>query len=431
MARVDALAVALIAQHTSSTCGQSRKGGLITSKRTRRSNVFGRVAVTHVQGSPKGGGALCVRRVINTRLAPVPPSGEVPMSEADTFTGIGNTDGEQSTVPHVWSLVTHDAAGRVGRFRPRGAGAGFVGLKLLLALTVAGGPTAVQAQERQELLARIQRDIDVAPDRACAWPQRPIEERLSTELSNSGFMENIALTVFGEDAQTRAAPSGMDALMQRTREETAALAARNKAIYAGEQVPVGDQAVVEVPKFEVDLFETRAIERFNGGLWCTANARASHLRFPVTWSVFLNPEDADGWSADLRGTGFSEAEALADNSPIRVRYGDRELSLAQARQQARDDERRETLAAETAERQRAEIARNSVRCVSLDRQVQQLMRKEGIEVFEITNTRETFTELGTDCYGQAYTSRGRLTIAYGITRTPQGRQIVEARVISW
>jgi hypothetical protein len=30
----------------------------------------GRVAVTHVQGPPKGGGALCVRRVSNTRLGP-------------------------------------------------------------------------------------------------------------------------------------------------------------------------------------------------------------------------------------------------------------------------------------------------------------------------------------------------------------------------
>lgn len=60
--------------HSNRTCGQSRGGGVRTSKRTRRSRFLGRVAVTHVQGSPKGGGALCVRRVLNTRLAPVPPS---------------------------------------------------------------------------------------------------------------------------------------------------------------------------------------------------------------------------------------------------------------------------------------------------------------------------------------------------------------------
>lgn len=55
--------------HSLVTRGQSRGGGLITSNRTRWSRFLGRVVVTHVQGSPKGGGALCVRRVINARLA--------------------------------------------------------------------------------------------------------------------------------------------------------------------------------------------------------------------------------------------------------------------------------------------------------------------------------------------------------------------------
>lgn len=62
------------AQHINHTCGQSRGGGFTTSNRTRRSSLLGRVAVAYVQGSPKGGGALCVRRVVNTRLCPVPPS---------------------------------------------------------------------------------------------------------------------------------------------------------------------------------------------------------------------------------------------------------------------------------------------------------------------------------------------------------------------
>src|SRR5687768_9536533 len=68
-----ALAVAPLAPHTVLTCGLSRKGGLETSNSRRRSNLFGRVAVTHVQGSPKGGGALGLLGVSNTRLSPVPP----------------------------------------------------------------------------------------------------------------------------------------------------------------------------------------------------------------------------------------------------------------------------------------------------------------------------------------------------------------------
>ncbi len=60
--------------HINNICGQSRRGGLETSNSRRRSNfIFGRVAVTHVQGSPKGGGALGLLRVSNTRLCLVPP----------------------------------------------------------------------------------------------------------------------------------------------------------------------------------------------------------------------------------------------------------------------------------------------------------------------------------------------------------------------
>ena len=66
------LAVISLAPHSFITCGQSRRGGLIASKRTRRSSMLDRVAVTHLRGSPKGGGALCVRRVTKTRLTPVP-----------------------------------------------------------------------------------------------------------------------------------------------------------------------------------------------------------------------------------------------------------------------------------------------------------------------------------------------------------------------
>ena len=59
--------------HSNTTSGQSRWGGVGTSHRAHRSRLLGRVVAAHVQGSPKGGDALCVRRVPNTRLGPVPP----------------------------------------------------------------------------------------------------------------------------------------------------------------------------------------------------------------------------------------------------------------------------------------------------------------------------------------------------------------------
>src|SRR5690606_7783404 len=68
------------APHSRLTCGQSRGGGVRTSNSVRRSkHAFGRVAVTHVQGLPKGGRALGTLRVLNTRLWPVPPRQGVPM----------------------------------------------------------------------------------------------------------------------------------------------------------------------------------------------------------------------------------------------------------------------------------------------------------------------------------------------------------------
>lgn len=72
--------------HSSSTSGQSRWGGLITSCCTRWSRSLGRVVAAHVQGSPKGGDALCVRRVISARLRSVPPLRlEVRLNRRHTF----------------------------------------------------------------------------------------------------------------------------------------------------------------------------------------------------------------------------------------------------------------------------------------------------------------------------------------------------------
>ena len=59
--------------HSNSTSGQSRWGGVGTSDSRRRSRLLGRVVAAHVQGSPKGGDALGLLRVPNTRLWPAPP----------------------------------------------------------------------------------------------------------------------------------------------------------------------------------------------------------------------------------------------------------------------------------------------------------------------------------------------------------------------
>ena len=68
-----ALAPVEATKHTDEICGHSRRRGFVTSEGVRRSKCFGRVAVTHVQGSPKGGGALGTLGVTNTRLRSVPP----------------------------------------------------------------------------------------------------------------------------------------------------------------------------------------------------------------------------------------------------------------------------------------------------------------------------------------------------------------------
>jgi hypothetical protein len=103
--------------HSRLTCGQSRGGGLIPSRRKLRSRFLGRVAVTHVQGSPKGGGALCLRRGINTRLRPslqmTGGTGVIIRSEAvDAYRRRNcptNAPKSHSSDPHAQGAVTWQA----------------------------------------------------------------------------------------------------------------------------------------------------------------------------------------------------------------------------------------------------------------------------------------------------------------------------------
>lgn len=86
--------------HSCHTSGQSHWGGVETSSRTRRSRFLGRVAVAYVQSSLKGGGALCVRRVSNTRLRPVPLFNmETPMNATRTILSLAVCAAALAAVP--------------------------------------------------------------------------------------------------------------------------------------------------------------------------------------------------------------------------------------------------------------------------------------------------------------------------------------------
>jgi hypothetical protein len=96
-----AIAVQPSPKHSDNTCGKSRGGGVGTSNSTRRSKQFGRVAVTHVQGPPKGGGALSVLMVPNTRLSLVPPMSGECIGLSDRGIIIGNGGRDMATLPDM------------------------------------------------------------------------------------------------------------------------------------------------------------------------------------------------------------------------------------------------------------------------------------------------------------------------------------------
>ncbi len=311
------LANVAIASHSLATCGQSRGRGLVTSDSTRRSRFLGRVAVTHVQGSPKGGGALCVRRVTSTRLAPVPPSKEA------TVSMLNNLPKSRFMLGAILAAVL---------------------IPYTSTANAQGKPTGRQQQANQELLDRIGSDIRLAPDRACTYTQPEIERYLQQAVNQFGLMDTISQTVFGRasGASADAAPSGYAALMARMRNETAQRYANAQAVYraqeTGGEVPVGDRAPMQVPTYDSYLQEIRATTRTNGGLECTGNVRVGDLRFPVTYSFYVNPNDADGWSSEwIALPRFDEASALDPASTIRIAYGDALLTLDEAQFQAASD----------------------------------------------------------------------------------------------
>ncbi|WP_137681743.1 hypothetical protein [Aurantiacibacter suaedae] len=84
--------------------------------------------------------------------------------------------------------------------------------------------------------------------------------------------------------------------------------------------------------------EIKALNRIEDGPECSAAVEVDFLRFPVTYTVVLDPNESDGWNAQWQYLpNFDEAHAFETSSPISIAYANTELSLAQAREQTRID----------------------------------------------------------------------------------------------
>lgn len=347
------LAIAQSQQHSFLTCGQSRGGGLVTSDGERRSNVFGRVAVAYVQGSPKGGGALGSLGVTSTRLAPAPSNEkEVPMPITGSMAA-STIDQFKSCQSRATSRAYHSMT--------------IKGFSVALATLAMASPSLASAQTRanEDILRRIDTSITVAPDAACKIPQTDIERWLIEHSNDYGLMDNIATTVFGTNLTNAPAKSGYQALLEQTREETTRRSARTKATFealrTGQAAPVGQGPVAAPPNYSAYLTDVQAISRIEGGLNCEANVRVDQLRFPMTYTLTLDPNQSDGWASQPQLPVLSEAEALAEQSLIRIFYDGSELTLAQARQQSQLNAAERNALAEKARQRRLseEAYRNS------------------------------------------------------------------------
>ncbi len=331
---VDSLAITKASPHTARTCGQSRGGRVGTSQSRRRSISFGRVAVTYVQGSPKGGGALGLLGVPNTRLMPVPPYSE-------------------GVLGQMAGHNPNTASRNLRSFK-----AGTTAVSLSLAALMAVSATTAQAQlnptelrERADRVARVSQSIKVTPDSACELPKSDIRNYLSDEVNRHGLIDNINRTVMSIDPEKPL--TGMAALMENTRRETERKYARSQAITRGEEAVVGKQPQATARSYYAELFDITATSRIDNGLTCEANVRADSLRFPITYDVWADPNDADGWSARLRDVpSFTEEGALTASSTLRVAYNGAALSLAEARDEGRLDRARSAQKREDDEQRR-------------------------------------------------------------------------------
>ena len=316
---IDSLAITNTSPHTFVTCGQSRGGGLVTSDSRRRSTCFGRVAVTYVQGPPKGGGALGLLEVTSTRLTPVPPQ----------------IEGVSALVTDQTSIRSRNA-GRLVSGWISAAGLSVAGLMAVLPSVAQAQLSATEQREQVERAAKVSQSIRVTPEAACGLPEPDIRVHLASEVNRYGLIDNVNQTVFGID--TEAPKTGYAALMEAARRENERSYARSQAIARGETAPVGEQPQPRSESYNPDLQKVTPLSRIEDGLICGADVRVDSLRFPITYTIVADASVADGWLARFQTVPtFSEADALSGSSTLRIAYGSATLPLADARAQGRLD----------------------------------------------------------------------------------------------
>jgi len=326
--------------HNFTTRGQSRGGGVGTSESRRRSNVFGRVAVTYVQGTPKGGGALGLLGVPNTRLASVPPN---VMEVGTRMTG----NSKQSSRP-----VGQNPKARSTQFAGRAAACAAVACLMLTPTMSLAQQSSYEQREREDRIATIAGYIRSNPDHACSLPKRDLEQYLTAEANRHGLIDNVNQSVF-DQSKDAPAPTGYAALLDKVRQDTARRHATAQAIANGTEAPVGDNWKPPEETYDVAVAEISAASRLDNGLKCVATVMVEKLQVPIAYDLFLDPSEADGWTARGDFPTFTEAAALDEATPFRVDYYGWYLPLGEARERARLDRAKATAERVSAERQAA------------------------------------------------------------------------------
>lgn len=298
-------------------------------------------------------------------------------------------------------------------------------------------PTTAYGQSRgpasQEQLSKVNFYIQRLPEEACKLPQSDIEKWIRGNLNGSGLITNVGKTVFFEpDVPPKL--TGLDALMERTRQETERREAEAAAFYSGRQVPVGQPAAPATPRYRIEMHEMKATDRIASGLNCSANVIAASLRFSVAYTVTLDATDADGWKARLDAPPFTEEFALEHPDRIKVSFEYREMSLADARAAGAAAHAaslvRQRQADAATPRHTAAAYRS---CQAIEGGVKKIIEGNSngaVKVLEVS-TFESSAGVRADgtlsCSGEVFTNRGRIFGTYGTSRSPKGQLLIEWR----
>lgn len=297
---------------------------------------------------------------------------------------------------------------------------------------------ATQQTERQEQLSKVDAYIQRLPDEACKLPKSHIEKWILDNLDHGDLMETLRKTVFFE---TDAPPSqsGYDKMLESFRQDTARREATSRAFYSGGQTSVGQPAGPAKARYQVDVFGMKATDRIEGGLNCSADVRAGALRFPVTYTVVLDPGDAEGWNGSLNTPEFTETFALAHPDRIKINFQvdytqNKDLSLAEARVAAVASRNAQL---ETRRQQDAATPRHSRAayqgCQALEGGVKKIIEGNSdgtvkvIEVATFEDSAGARSDGTLSCSGAVYTNRGTVRGNYGTSRSPKGQLLIEWR----